>query len=225
MARKPEIIDQSNDDTRCRILEIARQHFAEKGFRASSVRAITEEADCNVASVNYYFGSKQNLYVEAFRSVIGNLTEVRVAALEGLLKREHGFTLEELLRTFCRVFIDPLLENGGGRMFMRLMQRELDEKRLPPGLCIDEGMRPVRDAAHEALKRVFPQISTDVSYFCIQSVVGQLVYALQMKTFLSETGYTDWPALDLERTIDHVVHFSAAGIRGCVENTKGSAND
>ena len=41
------------EDTRERILAAAQKLFADKGFDATSVRDITTEAGCNVASVNY----------------------------------------------------------------------------------------------------------------------------------------------------------------------------
>ena len=49
----------SPDRTRARLLEAAERLFAERGFRATSVRALTSEARCNVASVNYHFGGKE----------------------------------------------------------------------------------------------------------------------------------------------------------------------
>jgi AcrR family transcriptional regulator len=55
------------DDTRIRILEAAGPVFAEKGFQAATVREICEAAKMNLASINYYFGDKQQLYIEAVK--------------------------------------------------------------------------------------------------------------------------------------------------------------
>ena len=52
-----------------RLLQAAFEVFAEQGFKTTTVRDICCRADVNVASVNYYFGSKQELYergVQAF---------------------------------------------------------------------------------------------------------------------------------------------------------------
>ena len=48
--------------TREQILSAAEVLFAEKGFSYTSIRDITEKADCNLAAVNYYFHGKENLY-------------------------------------------------------------------------------------------------------------------------------------------------------------------
>lgn len=51
-------------DTKEKILEVARVLFADKGFDGTSVRDIAKLAEVNVASVNYHFDSKENLFHE-----------------------------------------------------------------------------------------------------------------------------------------------------------------
>lgn len=52
----------NHDSTRQRILLKAGPIFATKGFRATTVREICDQANVNIASINYYFGDKQQLY-------------------------------------------------------------------------------------------------------------------------------------------------------------------
>ena len=52
--------------TRERLLDTAERLFAERGFATTSVRDITDGAGANLGAVNYYFRSKDNLYVEVF---------------------------------------------------------------------------------------------------------------------------------------------------------------
>jgi len=60
-------------DRRKEILLAAARLFAEKGFEAASVREICRAAGANVASVNYYFRSKEKLYEEVFRYLYESL--------------------------------------------------------------------------------------------------------------------------------------------------------
>src|SRR6202161_4745138 len=56
-------------DTRTRILDAAEGLFAERGFRGTSVRAITGLAGANLAAVGYHFGSKAELLAAVTRRV------------------------------------------------------------------------------------------------------------------------------------------------------------
>src|SRR3954468_6586493 len=53
------------DLTKARLLEAAGEEFAEKGFECATVRSICQRAGANLAAVNYHFGDKERLYVEA----------------------------------------------------------------------------------------------------------------------------------------------------------------
>ena len=53
-----------------KILEAARHIFVEKGFNGCSSREIAKEAGMNVALVNYYFKSKENLFQLVVSSIM-----------------------------------------------------------------------------------------------------------------------------------------------------------
>jgi AcrR family transcriptional regulator len=51
--------------TRAAILAVARERFGERGYDATSLRAIATEAGVDPALVIHYFGSKESLFVAA----------------------------------------------------------------------------------------------------------------------------------------------------------------
>ena len=57
----------ADDDTRSKILNAAGAAFAEDGFEGTTVRKICDAAGVNLASINYHFGDKARLYVEAIK--------------------------------------------------------------------------------------------------------------------------------------------------------------
>jgi AcrR family transcriptional regulator len=61
--------------TRDRILEVARDLFAQRGYNGTSVRDIAIGAEANLAAVGYHFGSKESLYAEILRAHVGPLAQ------------------------------------------------------------------------------------------------------------------------------------------------------
>lgn len=57
----------SKIETKEKIIEAAGELFAQKGYEGTSVRDIASTACVNLASINYHFENKQNLYYEVFR--------------------------------------------------------------------------------------------------------------------------------------------------------------
>jgi AcrR family transcriptional regulator len=65
-----ELTPPDPESPRGRILEAARQIFAEHGFEGASTRALAEGAGVNLAMIHYYFGSKEQLYERVLASEI-----------------------------------------------------------------------------------------------------------------------------------------------------------
>ncbi|MDH4203877.1 MAG: TetR family transcriptional regulator, partial [Phycisphaerae bacterium] len=53
-------------DRKAQLLEAATKVFARKGYDKTTVADICQTAKSNTASVNYYFGSKEELYAEVW---------------------------------------------------------------------------------------------------------------------------------------------------------------
>jgi len=58
---------KDTQETRQRLLAAAAEVFADKGFWETTHVEICEKANANTAAVNYHFGSKENLYVDAWK--------------------------------------------------------------------------------------------------------------------------------------------------------------
>jgi AcrR family transcriptional regulator len=56
---------RDSEATRGRLLAAARTHFAEQGFERTSLRSVAAAAGVNVALINRYFGSKEELFAQA----------------------------------------------------------------------------------------------------------------------------------------------------------------
>ena len=57
------------------ILQASVKLFGEFGLKGTSVRMIADEAGANVASIAYYFGSKENLYLDVAKYISVQIDE------------------------------------------------------------------------------------------------------------------------------------------------------
>ncbi|MCW2899753.1 MAG: transcriptional regulator, TetR family [Streptosporangiaceae bacterium] len=89
-------------ETREAILKAASELFAGKGYDGTSIRAIAKDADVNPALVHHFFGTKENVFIEAMRlpfSPAELLLRVADAPPDRL-----G---ESLIRAFLGIWSDP----------------------------------------------------------------------------------------------------------------------
>ncbi|MDF1855026.1 TetR/AcrR family transcriptional regulator [Pseudooceanicola sp.] len=98
--------------TALRILAAAEKLFAEQGVELTSVREITRQAGANVASVNYHFGSKDDLTVAVFERAIARASELRMNALNRCLRAAEARKSPPDLAELVSIFIEPYMGDG-----------------------------------------------------------------------------------------------------------------
>jgi hypothetical protein len=125
--------------------------------------------------------------------------------------------LEAFLRAFTTAFLEPHLDEvGGGRRLMQLFSRELLDPHLPPSTLRRELVRPVREGLVEAIGSIGIDVTGRAGRRCIESLVAQLVHVVRMRQAPHVSGATGRADFQLKGMIDHIVRFSAAGVRACV---------
>ena len=76
------VSQETQSDTKSRILNAAEKLFGEKGFDGTSLRDITAEAQVNLAAVNYHFQSKESLMDAVIERRIGPVNQRRMEMLD-----------------------------------------------------------------------------------------------------------------------------------------------
>jgi AcrR family transcriptional regulator len=89
-----------------KIKDAARKIFTKKGFLATTIRDIATEADINLASVNYYFRSKEKL----FEFIMDETVDGLFNKIEPVLNNE-AMAIDEKIKICVGYYIDSILEN------------------------------------------------------------------------------------------------------------------
>jgi AcrR family transcriptional regulator len=215
-------------ETQRRLLNTAEELFASQGFDGTPIRDITTEAKCNIAAVNYFFGDKQELYEELFRQRLREMCDSRLKAIKTVMSEKGKPTLEKLLHAYSVDFLEPFSDPQRSQRFMQLFFRELAEQRLPKNMFLEEMAAPVMAAMEDALAVLCPNLNKHDAQMSALSITGQLVHIMQVKVlFEGAPGLASGESrggqghsiasINIDDAIDHIVKFSAGGIRALAE--------
>jgi AcrR family transcriptional regulator len=203
------------DDTATRILDAAEVLFSENGFTGTSARDITSSAGCNVASINYYFGGKDNLYKEVCKRRLNALRDFRINSINDFMAKDPAdISLEGLLFNFSNAFLAPLIEEATGRNVMKLMVREMLYPQLPANTVFDELFLPMSTVLQQAMVKVCPGLDEQQAMWSIFSLVGQLLHTMHIQGMLTSHPDEKFSSVfEVSTAVDHIVTFTAAGVR------------
>src|SRR5579863_10432869 len=89
--------ERDDQTTRQRLLEVAGQVFAEKGFDRTTGKEICELAGINTAAVNYYYGGIEGLYAAVVEEAHSRFVTFAAAAAAIAGKTDARSKLEAIL--------------------------------------------------------------------------------------------------------------------------------
>lgn len=200
----------TTDDTRTRILNAAGPVFAEKGFADATIRDICQAAEVNVASVNYHFGDKEQLYVEAVKQA----HELKIRQVN-LPDWSAETTPAEKLRDFVRTLITRMMGAQAAPWQTQLMMREVLHPTAACNVLVKDYFRPDFNILLSILDEVLPkqtpafkrhQIGFSILGQCLHYRVAGDVVAL----IIDERELADH--YRVEQLADHIIEFSMAAL-------------
>jgi TetR/AcrR family transcriptional regulator, regulator of cefoperazone and chloramphenicol sensitivity len=164
------------DETRLRLLDAAEEVFAEVGFAAATTREICRRAGMkNIGAINYYFQSKERLYIEAVKHAMRTCTKGAPFP-----NWPPGTPPERKLRDFIHTMMARMLTIPK-ESSMNLMSREMTRTRPSPVTVevVQEGIKPMADVLVSILNELVPDLPFERRVLVGFSVVGQCLYYRQ----------------------------------------------
>jgi AcrR family transcriptional regulator len=107
-------------NTAAEILAATQKLLLERGESKTTLRAITEIAEANVAAVNYHFGSRDELIRQSYLSALTEVTSSQGARLQSL---DEKADLEEFVNVWLGPLLDPKSVSKRERDLWTLLQR------------------------------------------------------------------------------------------------------
>lgn len=215
----------SKPDTKDRILDTAERLFAVNGYAATSLRAITSEAEVNLAAVNYHFGSKDALLAALLHRRIDPINADRLEMLTAHETENADSHLD--VHTILRAFLAPVFRRSrtweeSGTHFLQFIGRihSVSDDRVRK--MIFDLFEEVFLRFLSALNRALPELSQEEVFWRLQFVVGSMAHTLLWRRPLIESEYFTWPEPDVDQTIEKLVAFCTNGMNALPDqSTKG----
>jgi AcrR family transcriptional regulator len=114
-------MDKDKIDKKDHILDVAERVFSEKGFDGASTRLISGEAGVNMAMLNYYFGSKDGLFLAVFQRKIASFQDI----LQNL-GNDGSITAWSKMEQYIELYGDKVVANN---CFQKLLYQEMGMNR------------------------------------------------------------------------------------------------
>ncbi|TKC04980.1 TetR/AcrR family transcriptional regulator [Pedobacter frigoris] len=181
-------------DKRANILEAAEKLFSELGYEGASTRQIAKEAGANMAMINYYFGSKEGVFMEimtlriqSFKDELNRINNDNLTGMEKLLKVVEGYAK----RILCN------------RAFHKMMHRELSLPQRP------EMFDTIKNAMAENMLVIERIIVNGIEDGSFRPVDVRMLIATIMGTIsnvaISPSKITSGTVLDIEKKADRKI--------------------
>ncbi len=203
-----------------RLLDAASFLFSETGYETTSVRDIVAVAGTNLNAVNYYFGSKQGLYLEMLRREVQRDRQIQTApqspfadpGADAPPEQRLGILIHRLLATF----INPASK------LPRLSALEI----LSPSPVFDQLAPILHDSEQNLLHEIVtallrkPGTEPDAALVqrCARSVLSQCTHFMFMRQVLPRVEPSlvanDAAVLALAQ---HVTAFSIAALKNLMD--------
>ena len=213
--------ERTRTNTRQRVLEAAGEVFAERGFRAATVREICQRAKANLAAVNYHFGDKERLYSGAAVYVLPCGRNISAGPRAGRRGDCRGAA--------AGVYSHPPLQRSSMEACRpgmgKLRAREMAEPTRALDAVVDQMIRPEAELLMAIVRDLIGQDAAPQRVWrCTASVISQCLFyhharPVIMRLNLEQT-YTPEA---IEQLVDHIAQFSLAALRQFARAPQGKA--
>lgn len=214
----------SEREARNRILSVALEHFASRGYHGSSIRDITRQAGANLASINYHFRSKESLYREVLSSVLRPLNRLRLQRLDRAaeLSGDQPVPLELVVEIFAGPLFEICVNSSSANAFAaRIIGRSMTEP-LPfiqDFLAVEQ--QPFTSRFSQAIRLHARKMDASEFMWRLSFVVGALHHTLATMHCIQNLTQGLCKNNDVERTTAHFVQFAVNTIKAPVFRNDG----
>jgi AcrR family transcriptional regulator len=197
---------EAGNPTYEKLLDTAESLFAEHGYGAVSVRAVTIEAGANIAAVHYHFGSKIDLLRAVYERRTVALNAEREQLLAECKERADG---RPIVAEIIRAFVGPAFRTTPG--FARLSAKISVETSPAVRAVAVATIGAVIPQFVAALSAARPDLDRDEIAWRFSCVIGALMFARVDTGFIRRAIGEAVEIVDWDVAFEAIMPFLTAG--------------
>ena len=208
-----------SEPTKIRILDSAERLFARNGFEATSLRAIIIEARVNLASVHYYYRSKEGLIRAVIERRFAPINQERLRLLEEFQHTAGGRSpsVEQILEAFLLpMVLVGIKKSKRSSYLMQLGGRILLESGTQFERIVEDQFKEVARRFLEAFQRAMPQLApNEIAWrmnFTIGAAAKAMFAGIPMKVLSNVLQQTD-EEFEVKQIASRLIGYTAAGMK------------
>lgn len=205
------------ENTKKRLIETGVELFSRHGFDGVSTRNLADRANVNLASIQYYFGSKEGLYLAVARYMVNHVRSWMEPQISGV---HRALTKENLDKQACfRLFselIDQILfhvlSDSEARRWMGIFTRE----QIEPTSAFDILYEGIMEPIHHCLLRLIakmldlPEDARETKMRSYAIAGGVLMFHLSRAEISRTMNWNSYGPEEIEAIRDVILEHSRA---------------
>ncbi|MBC8463521.1 MAG: CerR family C-terminal domain-containing protein [Deltaproteobacteria bacterium] len=211
---------QKSDLARERLLDKAEILFAQKGYHAVTVREITKAATCNLASVNYHFGNKKNLYLDVFRVRWMPRAKGLQKFFRDSLAAKEVSAPAVIIQALARAFLEGPFSDEERQRHFQLMTREMSQPTEAFEFVANHVMQPFYNELADMFEAFVPDgLPRERLLLKIMSIFSIVLHFNFARTAVAHVTGREYDTSFKVQLIDHIIDFALAGLYGSQKET------
>ena len=184
MTLKPAKKTASNQNTKLEFLSAAEEIFCEQGYKGTTIRAIATKAGANLGALQYYWGSKQELFRDLFKRRFHPLHQENLQDLKAIDKNTPEGEIPNV-ELILRCLINLTLasdDNTAAHAIERPSHKLYGRAMTDPSPVVLKEMNSIFEEATQLfidlMKRACPNLQTAELDWRLNCIIGAHLFSL-----------------------------------------------
>jgi AcrR family transcriptional regulator len=207
------------DGTKEKVFRAAMELVALKGPQNAKIRDIAAMSGCNIAAVNYYFGSKKALVEKVLMLIFAPINADRMALLNRFEEEDapRPVSVPHILEAMLRPIVYSVRSADGGSLYVRAEQHLRAQPDSAPMIFVVSTFDSVAQYFIDALHRALPTFTRAELIWRYEFVRGASIHLMlncdpisgKFRHLAHDAGMIDLD--DKEAMVREMLAFSVAG--------------